>query len=36
VEGEGEEFPYEEEVKQFFLDFGVHKDFIGHVRDEGS
>ena len=33
---EGEELLDEEEVEELLLDFGVHEDFIRHVRDQSS
>lgn len=34
LERNGEELADEQEMEQLFLDFGVHKDLVGHVGDE--
>lgn len=36
LSGEGEEFANEEEMEEFFLDFGVHEYLVGHVGDQRS
>ena len=34
--GQGEELLDEEKVEELLLDFGVHENFIRHIRDQSS
>jgi hypothetical protein len=36
IERDGEEVLDEQQMEELLLDFGVHEDLVGHVRDQGG